>query len=1083
MAYTFTITEVTPNIGLTVTPAANFTVTNAVNSLSIAETNPQFTVTDVPDNAITINNDGYVFTLTNVDSLVTLTNAPVFVVTATNAVQSFNLTQNTNSFNFSANNITFTATTAIGQIQTENMATIFKGEFTSTDATIYYRGHIVRYNQNIYVATVEPSERVTNPAAPPGNPQWTLVFSQTGLTGWQVESMEKAYNIGPWTAGATYVLNSWVSYNGYIWQLNDLDGTYASEPSLTNPYWEQIGSQGDQPLFTTSSVTFRNLTVTDRLTASRGVVTNFTVTNRLQAGAIKYPLGAGQYGQVLTTNGVNEANWTDASAVTTATIRPATRENLGGVIIGTGLNVTAGGVISITTGTNGANIGWNLTDDLTTNGFGIYTGAPDPININFPVPRLEIGSGERNAVDASLLFESRTSSTSIVKLVGDTVRIGSGNPTFNTINYEVRVSTSGTNIVGPTTFSGGEVRINPANSHIYIGNTSTSFGTATSRIYVGSPIYGEFRPYSGSYIDIRSKTYFTEGIYGSASLLPVKTPGGIQFNDGTIQRTAAYSYTYTLTTATSQVLGGIKVGSGLSIDPFSGHLSVNAVPVDYTLPTADTNVKGGVRLGTSFYIGETPGIGVYETLYLRTATSSRLGGIYVTEPFFTQEGQGGVLDIRYATTSTKGVVKIGFGLAVDGEDRLYVNTNTGTNAVYADGLHGIELVGSEVRLKVASLTTIGGIKINNSAYGLKLYEDEIRLNPATNSNLGGVIAGNGFSIDPIGTLNLAPASTSTFGGVRLGYGLALDGNGLTYVTISSTGTTSTYTLPIASTSTLGGVKIGRNITIDADGTINAATTASGTTGQFNLEQESYTNGYRISYNNTATGYRTNVTLTANTATMVAERGYVNIASPEVKLGTSYYGGDGADRYLSINSSGSTLYSNQYNYLTVGTGAVSIASSIIGLATTNNSASLRLSDNGSLVAKSSVNGFKLELTDSLARMYVTTATGSAKLVLQAGESTLEADDTLTLSAPVITKMTSPFIQMGNLYNSRLFVGTIQNFSGTGPPLLADGVQYGDLSVQRTAWPGYDYGQVIKSSAYGPSVPQDFNNTSLAVDFNR
>ena len=63
------------------------------------------------------------------------------------------------------------------------------------------------------------------------------------------------------------------------------------------------------------------------------------------------------------------------------------------------------------------------------------------------------------------------------------------------------------------------------------------------------------------------------------------------------------------------------------------------------------------------------------------------------------------------------------------------------------------------------------------------------------------------------------------------------------------------------------------------------------------------------------------------------------------------------------------------------------------------------------------------------------------------------------------------------------GTIQNFSGTGPPLLADGVQYGDLSVQRTAWPGYDYGQVIKSSAYGPSVPQDFNNTSLAVDFNR
>jgi hypothetical protein len=50
------------------------------------------------------------------------------------------------------------------------------------------------------------------------------------------------------------------------------------------------------------------------------------------------------------------------------------------------------------------------------------------------------------------------------------------------------------------------------------------------------------------------------------------------------------------------------------------------------------------------------------------------------------------------------------------------------------------------------------------------------------------------------------------------------------------------------------------------------------------------------------------------------------------------------------------------------------------------------------------------------------------------------------------------------------------------LLAEGVQYADLSVQRTAYPGYDYGQIIKSNIFGPSVPQDFNNLSLAVDFN-
>ena len=1077
MAYTFTITEVTPNIGLTVSPAANFTVTNAVNSLTIAETNPQFTVTNVPDNAITINDDGYVFTLTNVDSLVTLTNSPAFVVTATNAVQSFNLTQNTNNFNFSATNITFTATTAIGQIQTENMATIFKGEFTSTAEIIYYRGHIVRHNQNIYVATVEPGARITNPAAPPGNDQWTLIFSQTGLQGFQVTAMEKAYNQGPWNAGATYALYTWVEHQGYIWELENQSGSYNSEPSRNNPYWKQIGSQGDQALFTTSSVTFQNLTVNDRLTASRGVVTNFTVTNRLQAGAIKYPLGAGLYGQVLTTNGVNEANWTDAASTGSGTLRAATRENLGGVIIGTGLNVTAGGVISITTGTNGANIGWNLTDDLTTNGFGIYTGAPDPINENFPVPTLEIGSGERGAVDASLSFEARTGLVSVVKLVGDTIRIASGNPSFNTFNNEVRVSSSGTNILGPTTFLGGDVRIAPTNNSRYLGSTATSFGTSTSRVYIGGSVFGVVRPGLGTYIDIQSPTRFANGITGEFSISPVRLTNGIRFGDGTTQTTAGVTTQFVLTTATDSTLGGVKVGSGLVINAATGVLSVSTVS-SYILPTADTNVKGGVRLGTSFYIGETPGFpGINETLYLRTATSSTVGGIYVTDPFFIPDGSPGDLDIRYATTSTKGVIKVGAGLGIDIEGRLYADTNTGTNAVVADGLHGIEIIGNEIRLKTATTSTIGGFRTGGVA--VNMIGDELNIQQATTTQLGVIKVGTGLTHNEFSTVSVTAASTTTFGGITLGYGLALDGNGKTYVTISgTTGTTSTYTLPIASTSTLGGVKIGRNITIDGDGTINATTTSTGVTGQFNLDAESYTNGYKIAYNNTATGNSTNLTITASTATLTAGFGFVNVASPEVKIGTTRYGGD---RNVTINENGVTVYSNESNYLTLGSNAY-LTSPTINFVSRNNGGSVRLDEAGIFDAKASANGFRVELRDNSAKMYVTTATGSAKLILQTGESTLEADDTLTLIAPTLMKLSSPFIQMGSLFNSRLFVGTIQNFSGTGPPLLADGVQYGDLSVQRTAYPAYDYGQVIKSSAFGPSVPQDFNNPSLAVDFN-
>ena len=49
---------------------------------------------------------------------------------------------------------------------------------------------------------------------------------------------------------------------------------------------------------------------------------------------------------------------------------------------------------------------------------------------------------------------------------------------------------------------------------------------------------------------------------------------------------------YTLPAATTSTLGGVKVGSGLSVDG-AGELSADA----YTLPTADSNTLGGVKIG------------------------------------------------------------------------------------------------------------------------------------------------------------------------------------------------------------------------------------------------------------------------------------------------------------------------------------------------------------------------------------------------------------------------------------------------------------------------------------------------------
>jgi len=57
---------------------------------------------------------------------------------------------------------------------------------------------------------------------------------------------------------------------------------------------------------------------------------------------------------------------------------------------------------------------------------------------------------------------------------------------------------------------------------------------------------------------------------------------------------------YTLPTASDTVLGGIKVGANLSINPTTGVLDAN--PGSYTLPTASATVLGGIKIGAGLLI-------------------------------------------------------------------------------------------------------------------------------------------------------------------------------------------------------------------------------------------------------------------------------------------------------------------------------------------------------------------------------------------------------------------------------------------------------------------------------------------------
>ena len=55
---------------------------------------------------------------------------------------------------------------------------------------------------------------------------------------------------------------------------------------------------------------------------------------------------------------------------------------------------------------------------------------------------------------------------------------------------------------------------------------------------------------------------------------------------------------YTLPTASAETKGGVKVGSGLSMDGET----LNAT--GYTLPTASAETKGGVKVGTGLEIND-----------------------------------------------------------------------------------------------------------------------------------------------------------------------------------------------------------------------------------------------------------------------------------------------------------------------------------------------------------------------------------------------------------------------------------------------------------------------------------------------
>ena len=234
---------------------------------------------------------------------------------------------------------------------------------------------------------------------------------------------------------------------------------------------------------------------------------------------------------------------------------------------------------------------------------------------------------------------------------------------------------------------------------------------------------------------------------------------------------------YVLPIASATILGGIRVGQGLTIDPNTGILNATGT---YALPVASNSILGGIKVDneTTFMNGETlvvPGAGYS----LPIATTAVLGGVIIG-PNITSHSNG----------------------QID-----YVNPNP-----------------TPYTLPVASTTQLGGVKVDGTTItvngnGVISGAYSYSLPPATNHSLGGLIVGDGLAVASNGLVTanaptpytLPIANASTLGGVKTGANVTV--NATTGVVDYLNPNPTPYSLPVATGAALGGIKVGANLTI------------------------------------------------------------------------------------------------------------------------------------------------------------------------------------------------------------------------------------------------------------------------------
>jgi hypothetical protein len=494
-------------------------------------------------------------------------------------------------------------------------------------------------------------------------------------------------------------------------------------------------------------------------------------------------------------------------------LEPAQSNLLGGIKVGANLSIAIDGTLSAVPGFQQINVGsvalTQTTSALSFIGQGGLTITADPVANTITFNGSGAGGGGGSGGGGSGNVGNGTKGTLAVYY--NTTTVTGTNITFDGNNLGVQGILTAPDIIttkltATTITSSGDLAIAPGgnldltNKRILNLASPQSAGDAANKSYVdGQKAFGKIVVAGQSLVTASSNTDSITFVGGnnvqlftnptnrsvtiavnntlSFALLPASTTtiGGIIVGSGlSIDPSGVLSNTavVSISTATTTTAGTVIVGSGLSISS-AGTLTALA----QVLTTATANTLGGVKIGAGVIITSDGTIEVPQQNLL-TATSFLLGGVKIGSGI--SAAVDGTISVSanglpVATTATAGVIKVGYGLSATSDGTLNLGANgnfTVTGSLIVNG-----------SITATSITTTGtGLTIIGSANDLQLQATgqvtstaPIQITTATASTspiTGALIVGlygtNSAGVGVAGSIYTG--ADSNFNGVTVGAG-------------------------------------------------------------------------------------------------------------------------------------------------------------------------------------------------------------------------------------------------------------------------------------------------------------------------